>query len=63
MPKDHKPPPAEDGGRREALKTIARFAVYVAPTMTVLVRGAEAHHRPGHCRGGPPGDKLCFSDA
>lgn len=63
MPKPPKSSPAEDRGRREALKTIGRFAVYVAPAMTVLVKGADAHHRPGHCRAGPPGDALCFSDA
>jgi len=63
MPKVPEPAPAEDGGRREALKAIGRFAVYVAPAMTVLVTGVDAHHRPGHCRGGPPGAKLCFSDA
>lgn len=63
MPKLPEVAPAEARDRREALKTIARFAVYATPAMTVLVRGAEAHHLPGHCRAGPPGEKQCFSDA
>lgn len=62
MPKVPEPAPAEDPGRREALKALARFAVYVAPAMTVLVKGAEAHHKPGHCRAGPGGG-ACFSPA
>jgi hypothetical protein len=63
MPKLPKAPPAEDRGRREALKALGRFAIYATPAMTVLIRGAEAHHLPGHCRAGPPGEKQCFSDA
>ena len=43
--------------RREALKTLGQFAVYVSPAMTVLLPGeADAHHKPGHtdnCRNFP----------
>ncbi|HEX2257441.1 MAG TPA: hypothetical protein VHG92_12205 [Afifellaceae bacterium] len=63
MPKAPDTDAAENRGRREALKTIGRFAVYVTPAMTVLVQGAEAHHRPGHCRSGPGGTQECFSPA
>ena len=42
-----------DPDRREALKTVGRFAVYVAPAMSVLLKGdpAGADHGPDH-RGG-----------
>ena len=62
MSNDDKPARRDDRDRREALKALARFAVYVTPAMTVLVKGAEAHHRPGHCRAGP-GAGECFSPA
>ncbi len=40
--------------RRQALKTVGRFAVYVSPAMTVLLKGqlADAHHKPTHDGGG-----------
>ncbi len=40
--------------RRQALKTVSRFAVYVSPVMTVLLKGepAGAHHKPNHSGGG-----------
>jgi hypothetical protein len=41
-------PEGPDRSRREALKSIGRFAAYVAPAMVVLVSGARAHHKPGH---------------
>lgn len=63
MPKLPEAAPAEDRGRREALKSMAKFALYVTPAMTVLVKGADAHHRPGHCRAGPPQEQQCFSPA
>lgn len=46
-----------DAERREALRTIGQFAVYVAPAMTVLLKGhpAGADHNsnsnPGHGQG------------
>jgi hypothetical protein len=49
-------PPAEkpDEGRREALRSMARFGAYVAPAMTVLISSAEAFHAtPGHCNANP----------
>lgn len=43
-----------DRGRREALRSIARFGVYVAPAMTVLISPADAFHvTPGHCAQDP----------
>jgi len=46
-----------DPDRRQALKAVGRFAVYVAPAMTVLLKGdpAGADHNsnshPGHGTG------------
>ena len=38
-----------DPDRRQALKALGQFAVYVSPAMTVLLPGkADAHHRPEH---------------
>ncbi len=36
--------------RRQALKTAGRFAAYMTPAMTVLLKGtpADACHKPGH---------------
>lgn len=43
-----------DEGRREALRSMARFGAYVAPAMTVLISSAEAFHAtPGHCNANP----------
>jgi hypothetical protein len=46
---DRNPSPAEYN-RRQALKATGRFAAYMTPGMTVLLRGtsAEACHKPGH---------------
>jgi len=42
-----------DPDRRQALKAVAHFAVYVSPAMTVLLKGdpADAGHNPNP----PPG--------
>jgi hypothetical protein len=39
-----------DYNRRQALKAAGRFAAYMTPAMTVLLKGtpASACHRPGH---------------
>jgi len=39
-----------DFNRRQALKAVGRFAAYMTPAMTVLLKGtpAEACHKPGH---------------
>ena len=46
-----------DPDRRQALKAVGRFAVYVSPAMTVLLKGdpAEAHHKPTQSGGGGKG--------
>ena len=48
--------------RREALKTLGRFAIYVSPAMSVLLPGStDAHHQPGHtvnCKNFP-GSPYC----
>jgi hypothetical protein len=43
-----------DRERREALRSIARFGLYVTPAMTVLLSPAEAFHPTrGHCQQNP----------
>lgn len=43
-----------DTERREVLRSIARFGVYVAPAMTVLISQVDAFHAtPGHCAANP----------
>ncbi len=39
-----------DYNRRQALKAVGRFAAYMTPAMTVLLKGtsAEACHKIGH---------------
>jgi len=39
-----------DYNRRQALKAAGRFAAYMTPAMTVLLKGtpADACHKPGH---------------
>jgi len=62
MPKpDHKPEHPENAAlpvvsRRDAVREIAKFAVYVAPSMAVLLKGdsAVACHK-----GTPHGNQIC----
>ena len=54
-----------DPDRRQALKAVGRFAVYVSPAMTVLLKGdpASAHHKSNQDggQGGGIGGGRCNS--
>lgn len=54
LPAPATPTDEPDAERREALRSIARFGVYVAPAMAVLISQADAFHAtPGHCAANP----------